>query len=516
MSVTKPSPPRTVPDGSAAASAGPTVAQRLDARWTPRLTWALLGAGVLVAAVVFAVRQTYPNYDTYYTLLWGKELAGGALPDYDVFRTPTPHPLSTFTGVLLAPFGTASDRLLVLASLLAYVAFLAVMFGITARLLGRVVALLAVAVLLTRTDLQLLALRAMFDLPFYLLVFAAALLELRRPRCGWPVLALLCLAGLLRPEAWLLGGVYWLWLAPETPRPQLLRLGLLVVAAPVLWMLSDLIVTGEPLYSLTSTREVSGEFGRNRGLLESISLIPEYAGANDRVAIVGVGGAGLVLALWILRRRAALPLAIGALGVATFLIIAAAGLSVIPRYLTIPSLLLTLCVAVALGGWTVMGPGVPRRVAIGVAVVSALVLAWRAPYYAKDFRTLGSQVRFVEAQHQSLDAILDAPRVVPLLQSAACRPITVPTHSAIPVIRYETGLPKEALEASIAQPGPPDRGLLILGRTFNFEPGAARATVSRPGASARKPWSNRRLPGFERVARNVRWRVFERCGPGAP
>ena len=49
--------------------------------------------------------------------------------------------------------------------------------------------------------------------------------------------------------------------------------------------------------------------------------------------------------------------------------------------------------------------------------------------------------------------ILDAPRVVPALQS--CRPITVPTHSAIPVIRYETGLPKEALEASIAQRRPP-------------------------------------------------------------
>ena len=67
--------------------------------------------------------------------------------------------------------------------------------------------------MLTRTDMQLLALRAMFDLPFYLMVFGAALVELRRPRAGWPVLVLLALAGLLRPEAWLLGGVYWLWLA---------------------------------------------------------------------------------------------------------------------------------------------------------------------------------------------------------------------------------------------------------------------------------------------------------------
>ena len=215
--------------------------------------------------MVFVVWQTYPNYDTYYTLVWGQELFHGHLPDYDVFRTPTPHPLSTLVAWAMAPFGTASDRILVLVALLGYVGFLAVMFAFTKRLLGRTIAFVAVAVLLTRTDMQLLALRAMFDLPFYLMVFAAALVELRRPRAGWPVLVLLALAGLLRPEAWLLGGVYWLWLARELPRGEALKLLPLVVAAPVLWMLADTIVTGEPLYSLTSTREVSDQFGRNRG-----------------------------------------------------------------------------------------------------------------------------------------------------------------------------------------------------------------------------------------------------------
>ena len=82
----------------------------------------------------------------------------------------------------MAPFGTASDRILVLVALLGYVGFLAVMFAFTKRLLGETIAFVAVAVLLTRTDMQLLALRAMFDLPFYLMVFAAALVELRRPR----------------------------------------------------------------------------------------------------------------------------------------------------------------------------------------------------------------------------------------------------------------------------------------------------------------------------------------------
>src|SRR5215207_672192 len=516
MSVTDPSMPRTPPPGSEPAppGAGSRTAERIDARWDPRVTYGLLTLGVLAVLAVFVVYRTYPNYDTYYTLIWGKELGNWQLPDYDVLRTPTPHPLSTVVAWALAPFGTASDRILVLASLFGLLAFYVVTFVFAERLLGRMIALIAVAWMLTRTDMQLLALRAMFDLPFYLMVFGAALLELRRPRCGWPVLALLALAGLLRPEAWLLAGVYWLYLVPVTPRPQLVRLALLVAAAPILWMISDLIVTGEPLYSLTSTREVSGEFGRNRGLFEAIRLIPQYSGGNDRIVTVGVGGLGLLLAVFILRRRAALPLALGGLGVLTFLIIAAAGLSVIPRYMTIPSLLLSLCVAVALAGWTLIAERRARRVAIGVAVLSVLLIGWRASYYASDFTTLERQARFVESQHEQLGALLDEPGVAAALQ--ACRPITVPTHAPIPILRYETGLPKEAIQASIQQDRPPDRGVQLVSRVFNFEPSTGRAVASAPRVTVEEPWSTRPAPGFTRVARAGRWSLVSRCGENAP
>ena len=504
MSVTDPRMPRTPPTAAGAPPEPPAPRQ-----WDHRLTYALLALGAVAVLAVFVLVQTYPNYDTYYTLVWGKELANWQLPDYDVFRTPTPHPLSTFVAWAMAPFGTASDRILVLASLFGLLGFYVATFVFTERLLGRLIALIAVAVMVTRTDMTLLAMRAMFDLPFYLMIFGAAVLELRRPRCGWPVLVLLALAGLLRPEAWLLAGVYWLWLAPVTPRPAPIRYALLVVAAPLIWMACDLIVTGEPLYSLTSTREVSGQFGRNRGLLDAIVHVPEYSGGNDRIVTVGAGGLGLLLAVYILRRRAALPLALGGLGTLTFLIIAAAGLSVIPRYMTIPSLLLSLCVAVALAGWTLV-EGRARQVAIGIAVVSLALIGWRAPYYYRDFAKLADQAAFIEAQHKGLKGILDAPRVVSALQS--CRPITVPTHSAIPIIRYETGLPKDALEASIAQRRAPGQGVLLVGRTFNFEPGTGRANTSKkPQASARKPWSNRPLPGFDRLGRSGRWSAYARC-----
>lgn len=492
-----------------------TVADRLERLWSHRLGLALVALGVLAALVVFAVRQTYPNYDTYYALLWGQELFNGHLPDYHTFRPPTPHPLSTFVGWLMAPFGTAGARILVLASLLGFVGLLVIVFRFTQRLLGSFVALIAVAVLLTRTDIELLALRAMFDLPFYVLVFGAAALELRRPRCGWPVLALLALAGLLRPEAWLLGGVYWLYLIPVTPRPQLVRLAALVVAAPVIWLLGDLIVEGNPLYSLTETREVAGQFGRNRGLLEAIELIPDHLAGNDKIVTVGVGGLGLVYAVALLRRRAAIPLALGALGVLTFLIIVAAGLSAIPRYLTIPSLLLSLCVAVALGGWAVARERWLRIAGIAIAIVSVALIARQIPQYEKDRSRLDHQATFVAEQHRDLLALLDDPRLVPLLQDPACWPITTPTHSAIPVIRYETGLPKRALQASIQQDQAPPTGLLLTSRTFQFEPASGRRALGASASASAKWWSNVKLPGYDRVARHGRWRAFENCRPSS-
>jgi hypothetical protein len=91
----------------------------------------------------------------------------------------------------------------------------------------------------------------------------------------------------------------------------------------------------------------------------------------------------------------------------------------------------------------------------------------------------------------------------------------VPTHSAIPVIEYETGLPKSAIQASIAQKRPPEHGLLFIGSSFNFEPAAQRSVTASSESSARKWWSNYPLSTFTYVASNPFWRVYARC-PGVP
>ena len=488
-----------------------SLAARVEHLATRRNLLLLLGAGVAATLGIFLLRPTYPNYDTYYTLIWGDELAHGELPDYDVFRTPTPHPLSTLFAAGASFLGGAADRFLVLVTMGSFLALVALLFRFTQVLLGPLVALVAVAVLLTRADLDFYALRGIVDVPFLALVFGAAVLEVGRPRRGTPVLVLLGLAGLLRPEAWVLSGAYALWMAwgAEDRLRGLVRYGAMAAAAPILWLLADWAVTGEPLYSLTSTREVAGEFGRQRGVIDAVGLIPEYVGANEKIVNVAAGGLGALLALWLLRSRALLPVALVGVGLATFLAISVADLSVIPRYLVIPSLVLNLCVAAALVGWALVTEPRARRVAIGVAVIGFGLVAFRTPAYVNDFRKLNGQTTFVRGQHQDLKRVLDDPRVVPLLRT--CGPITTPTHSAIPVIRFETGLPKDAFEPSIAQTRPPDRGLLFVGETFNFEPAAARSTTGVSEKSAAQWWSNYPLSTFRLVARTERWRVYANC-----
>jgi hypothetical protein len=497
-----------------AARTRPGWGARLDARFEAmatreNATRALIALGFLGLAV-FLIRPTFPNYDTYYDLVWGKAIASGHLPDYNVLRTPTPHPLAEVYAAFLSLFGGAADRIFVLTTIACFLGLLVVIFRFTQHLLGTLIGSVAVLIVLTRTDLEFYAMRAVVDIPFLLMIFSAALIELKRPRAGMPVLALLGLAGLLRPEAWVFSGAYVLWLYPKVGWPGIVRYAAVAAIAPLLWLISDWIVTGHPLHSLTSTRDVAGQFGRNRSVPSAIGQIPNYIGANERYVNVVVGGLGCLLAIYLLRRRAALAAALMAIGLFTFLAIAAAGLSVIPRYLVVPSLLFNVGVGVALFGWTIVKEPRARRVAIGVAIVSFLIVAWRVPGWVNDFRKLHGQTLFVKKQHQYLKSVLEDPAVVPLLQS--CRPITVPTHSAIPVIEYETGLSRKDLQATIAQARPPSQGLLLTDITFNFEPAAARSVTGISAASAQKWWSNYPLSAFSFVASNPFWRVYANCG----
>src|SRR5918993_256152 len=72
----------------------------LDADTVARVAFALLCLGF---AIGFFVYPTYPNYDSYYSLLWGRELLGFDQLSFEAYRAPTEHPLAIAFGALLVP-----------------------------------------------------------------------------------------------------------------------------------------------------------------------------------------------------------------------------------------------------------------------------------------------------------------------------------------------------------------------------------------------------------------------------
>jgi hypothetical protein len=174
-----------------------TATRRLDAELVARIAFGLLCLGFAIGFFVF---PTYPNYDSYYSLLWGREVLDGDLPFFEGFRVPTQHPLAILAGAVLSLFGDVGDRLWIA---LIFVSFLGLVWGIyrLARVaFTPVIGLIAAALLVSRFDFGFLAARGYIDVPYLTLVIWAAALEAERPRRGTAVFVLLALAGMLRPR----------------------------------------------------------------------------------------------------------------------------------------------------------------------------------------------------------------------------------------------------------------------------------------------------------------------------
>ena len=81
--------------------------------WLTPAAWVAAVAALLL--LVFPIG--FPNYDTIYALVWGRELAHGLSPDYGAALPPTPHPLADLFGLVATPLGdgaidlTMVDRL---------------------------------------------------------------------------------------------------------------------------------------------------------------------------------------------------------------------------------------------------------------------------------------------------------------------------------------------------------------------------------------------------------------------
>ncbi|HWX74395.1 MAG TPA: hypothetical protein VNZ05_03760, partial [Solirubrobacteraceae bacterium] len=322
-----------------------------------------LAAMCLAALIGYFAFPTYPTYDSFYALLWGRDLLHLHLPDFRVYRGPTEHPLTIFFGAACSIFGAGGARLMVLGSIGSFVAVVAGLYRLGRVCFGPLVGVLAGLLVLSRFFVENLAAQGYLDISYVALIVWAIVLEVQRPRRGAPVFVLLAAAGLLRPDAWVLSGAYWLWCALGAGVSTRARLRYLAVAAsaPLLWMAMDAIVTGNPVYSLSSTSGLAQELGRAQGLPNTIASMGSFAVRIDKLPVVIGGLAGVALAIWLTPRRVGVPLAALLLLLFTFIAEGAAGASVIDRYMLGASTVLLLFCAVSLGGWAMLKRGSALR-----------------------------------------------------------------------------------------------------------------------------------------------------------
>src|SRR5271167_390978 len=436
---------------------------RRDHTWTARLravpgaTWARLGfAALCVGALVgYFAFPTYPTYDSFYALLWGRDLLHLHLPDFRVYRAPTEHPLAIAFGMFCSIFGQGGARLMVLGSIASFVAVVAGVYRLGRLCFGPIVGLLAGALVLSRFFVENLAAQGYLDISYLALIVWAVVLEVERPRRGAPVFVLLAGAGLLRPDAWALSGVYWLWCAwprpgergergragdqrlaggsPTDNRKRLEYLGLALIA-PVVWLGVDAVVTGSPLYSLHSTAGLAQELERTQGLSDVAASVWTFTVRIDKLPVVIGALAGLPLAVWLAPRRALVPLAALIVLVGVFVAEGAVGASVIDRYMMGAAAVLLLFCAVALGGWAMLLPGSTlRRVWMAGAAV-LLVYGVISVATTLSLSSLRTTLAYHEDFHKGLAVALANPGVKAQLRR--CPLVSLPNNKLIPDARW--------------------------------------------------------------------------------
>ena len=472
-------------------------------------------AAAVVGLLVFAAfGHAFLNYDTFYSLVWGDQIANGTKPDFEVPVAPTQHPLAIAAGALVSPLGDGAEDVL-LALVILSIGFIAVgLFRLGHELFAWPVGLLAALIFLTRVPPLNFGIRGYVDLPTIAFIVWAAVLEVRRPRRGAPVLVLLGLAGLLRPEAWLLAGAYWLWLVwtgeGDSGRRRLrldgraLRLGLLAAAAPLIWAFTDLLVTGDPLWSLHGTSDLAADLGRPRGLDDVPRIMPRRLGEIMRLPelLAAVVGFGLAMA-WF-RRRAAVPAAILLLNGVAFLVLAVGGLSLLGRYLFLAGAMLSLFAAFAALGWTALDFADGRRRPWMLGGLAALaVFAAFAPSQAGRLSDLRDDIADRDRVAADLHDLVTS---VNRDAFKRCAPILVPNHRPVPNLAYWTGLPPDQILSAAATPigdwAP--AGAFIAPATQR----AAELSVldpRDPTAPGQPP------PDFAEVTRNRSWVLYSGC-----
>jgi hypothetical protein len=396
----------------------------------------LLAAGALAAVWV---RYSYPGFDPKLHLAWGRLLAGGQIPEFSGTLPAIKHPYYLLLSTALAPLGpaTAMDGYL-FVSALASIAVLALVAAIGFRLGGAWTAVAAIVLTALSSQIVFLGTIATVDIPYAALVLVCAWLAALGPRKNaLPILALLALAGTMRPDAWGLATVYALGLLLTRPgKRTALAVVCLVAIAPLAWMAMDLALTGDPIDTLHQQERGSvagkaltdlypvaerGEGVEHNRLgwlpgAERLEPILDAMRFLIGLPVFFLGGLMLLRAVTALRRRGppaagsreAFALSLSAVVLAAMgieLIPSVTGLPVQPRYMLPAGLALILLAASAL-------PLARRSVALAVpAAIVAGLIALQIPYQVDTVSANTATARAQRQEEGELATLIDVPRV---------------------------------------------------------------------------------------------------------
>jgi hypothetical protein len=362
-----------------------------------------------LAAILYAVvlAPGAAGYDAAWSVLWGSQITSGEGPTVDARFAPTPHPLSLAWSVLVAPLGDPALDVVLALAIIAFGVLVACCLIAGTRMAGPAAGALFALLVATRPALLLETGQALVDIPFLALLAAAAALEAARPRRGLPVLVLVALAGLLRPEAWPIGLAYAAWLWPGSGRRERWRAVAIALAPAVIWALTDLALTGDPTWSLGQTHDLAELLERRRGLGEAFELLPDGLANIARAPVARAGLLGLTVGiLWHFRSSVGAA-AIGGAGLLAFLFLGAWQLPLLPRYLVVPALILVYFVALGTVGWLRLPRGRERTLATLAGAVCALLLVQSIPGTVDATRAVVTQLDARPAALDSMHRLLD-------------------------------------------------------------------------------------------------------------
>jgi hypothetical protein len=355
--------------------------------------------------------------------------------------------------------------------------------------------------------------RAYIDVPYVFLVLAALLVESRHRRAGPAVLALLAVAGLLRPEAWVFSAMYWLYMLDAQAllrrrdrahwrlrlgRGELAALTALAVSAPLVWILSDLAITGDALWSLTHTQHTAETLRRATGISNVPLYIPKRIGEVLRAPVLVGAALGGVLSLLWLRERALPPALAALLAVVVFAAFASVGLPIDTRYAFLTAAILCVFCGAGVAGWLDLAPADRRRrwwMAAGVLVALAL-LAFAPASYRGAERQLGELEKEQRIENELVALVRNGSITL------RCGPVGVPNHAPIPLLAlYMKTSPRNIVS--------PEAGHIRRG--VYVDP-ASRAVEEHYVLDKYDPHERVQVPpGFTLVGSNRSWRIFRRC-----